>query len=147
MRTRFTFIVAMAAMVLLAMPARSYAGAKQSAPVTVIPYTIGSTPWVTVYGSLADTRNSADNTSYITCSIGAYSYADGTVLPSANCQAYDAVHNLSAYCYTTNPVMIQTIQSITGDSYVNFYYASSSTTSTCTGMSVTKSSMYSPKTP
>jgi hypothetical protein len=82
-------------------------------------------------GDLGFAHNSGDRTQYIAC----YSYGR-----TGGCYAADPAGN-AAYCVTSNPDMLATIRSVTGDSRVVVWFSAGF----CTNVEVITSSMNSPK--
>src|SRR5437660_836163 len=98
-------------MLALAAGGVALAGARESDPVSV-----DTSSYPSGQGTVGDARSSADFKQYIGC--GVTSYGPGGSY--ATCSATD-VNGKSAYCYTSDPDMRQTVLGIKGDSYVAFF--------------------------
>ncbi|HTJ42426.1 MAG TPA: hypothetical protein VL463_10050 [Kofleriaceae bacterium] len=119
--------LALSLVTLAAIPA--YAGSKVSYRVNV------TTAWAE--GTLSAVRAAPDSMQQIECQVTAFpGYA-----PGGYCFARDAAGTTRS-CWTSDPGMIATIESIQGDSYVFFQF---NTTSTCTALTVRQSSANEPK--
>jgi hypothetical protein len=103
------------------------------------PSTVGVTPSAG-YGSMGSARNSSDTRQYIGCSVD--TYATGTAA-SVYCSATDASGRTAA-CASYNPVLVAAANSLSGDSYVAFYFDGSGT---CTELYTTTASSFAPKNP
>jgi hypothetical protein len=90
-------------------------------------------------GGIGDVRNSASPYEYIQCDAMAYAggYADGW------CYAWDGAN--VAYCYTTDPTLVDMLKHVPeGSGHISFAFNSSYE---CTSIEVTRSSYAPPKLP
>jgi hypothetical protein len=90
------------------------------------------------YGALGSAHNSSDSVQYIGCSVD--TYATGAS-PMMYCSAQNA--SRSVYCSSSNPQLITAANSLSGDSYLAFFFDASGT---CTELYITTASSYAPKT-
>ena len=130
MSRRF-WIAALAAAGLASASASALAGAKSLGATTV--YHWGST--VSVQGTFGATRNSASTTEYLEC---------GSNAGAGFCTYHDPSGSYYS-CSTTDAAQIAAIRSMSGDSYVNFSYDTS--TNACTYVLSYASSRAEPKNP
>jgi hypothetical protein len=109
------------------------AGLKNSFSTTV------DTASRTAYGDAATARSAANPSSYIGCSVQGFSSGSGQAI----CEATNAA-GVSAYCYSTNPTIVQAAASGGASSYYYFQWDASSQ---CTYLYVTNVSAYGPVQP
>ncbi len=112
----------------------AYAGKTLSSPVTVHRNADNSG---SMTGSLGSTRNSADTTSYLSCSTDRY----GTGSPQMHCSATTAA-GVGGYCHSSSAQLVTAIDSMPNDAYI---VVSWDATATCTGISVYHDSRDEPK--
>jgi hypothetical protein len=91
--------------------------------------TYGTNNTFVATGALTTARYSADSRQYIGCRVSAY--ANGS--RSATCAAQTSTDNL-AYCSTSDPKLIEKIQTMTDSSYVHF--RGNRTTAACSVISI-----------
>jgi len=110
-------------------PAVAQAGSKCTSPVTVD----STNRWAR--GALGTARNSSDVTQGLSCTAYSYGYV--------YCYARDAA-GYSVSCGTSDPTYINTLQTLTSDSYIYFAFDSAGT---CTSLVVEAMSCLDPKGP
>lgn len=93
----------------------------------------------TAYGDAMSARSAANPSSYIGCSVQGFSSGSGQAI----CEATNAA-GVSAYCYSTNPTIVQAAASGGSSSYYYFQWDASSQ---CTYLYVTNVSVYGPVQP
>jgi len=125
--------VVLGTMMMLGLSGVALAGLRESDAV----YVNSSSASPSGQGTVGDPRSSVDTHQYIGC--GVTSYAAGGSY--ASCSATDA-NGKSAYCYTYDADLRQTVLGIKGDSYVAFFGNASGQ---CTAILVTNGSSYAPK--
>jgi hypothetical protein len=125
MKTIWLFLVGSA----LITGGSALAGERQENPVDV------NVPDMRAGGSFAGAHNSDDTTSYLYCRVFYWPEDTGSV-PHAYCAAKDAAGEYGS-CLTYDPIMIDIIGSISGDSIVGFGW---STEGTCRYVSVQQAS-------
>jgi hypothetical protein len=110
----------------------AYAGFKTHWPVYI------DSTWHNAYGTLGSTRNTADLDSYITCTV--YTYKSGPTV-----YTYCVAQSAGAYgsCWSSQPHIAQVATSVSGDSFISFYWDAA--TNECTYLEVANSSSYEPK--
>lgn len=111
----------------------AWAGQKTAYPVVV------NSTSREAWGSLASTRDTADNFQNIGCQVS--TPASGT--PSVLCFAQGPTSPMGT-CYSTSAALVEAARDIHGDSYLYFAWDASGT---CTHINVANASQYSPKTP
>ncbi len=126
-----TFVVSALGIVLLA-GATAFAGAKSNFPLQV------NTASRQAWGELGATRNSADGNAYFTCQIYTH-YSSGADL--VDCWGSNTA-GTSFSCTSTDADIIAAARTIGSDDYVAIYWDSNST---CTALTVRKSSTQAPK--
>jgi hypothetical protein len=90
-------------------------------------------------GALGSVRNSADTTQLVGCWIS----ASNTGSLTGYCYARNA-SGVSGNCTTSSPELISQIRTISGDTYIRFYW---DTAGTCTSIFVSNFSSFEPKSP
>ena len=113
------------------------AGYKGSYPVSVYS---NPSDGAGAQGSVGDTRNSGDTSSWIYCGIQGY---PGQAIQGF-CSANNAA-NQSATCYTSDPGLIQVIASMKGDS--NIAFSAATNYGNCTYVESGTGSYFAPKLP
>ncbi len=113
---------------------KARAGLRETFPVMIMPSNM------IAFGSLADTRNSSDNVSYLSCDT--YVMSPGST-PSALCLGTDSSGH-SFYCSTSDPGLVQMAGNVKGDSYIWVAWNSSGL---CSALEVYNGSYFSPKGP
>ena len=93
----------------------------------------------TAYGVTGSVRNSSDVNQSIGCTVSTFAGA----APSATCSAVNSA-NTSRSCTTYDAQIVDVAKSITGDSYIRFYW---NTSGECTQLTVAHYSHYEPKKP
>ena len=93
----------------------------------------------TAYGDAASARSAANPSSWIGCSVQGFSSGSAQAI----CEATTAA-GVTGYCFSTNPTIVQAAASGGPNSY---YYFQWDTSSQCTYLYVTNSSIFGPLQP
>jgi len=110
---------------------RASAGARSTPEVSIST----SSKWA--QGALGAARNSPDSAQYIGCSrTNSYVY----------CSARD-VAGTWVHCDAYSAALAETVASLDSSAFVTFYWSGSSTSGTCSSISVSHFSLYPPKDP